>query len=359
MDKATLWNLCRAGFQWWLAGIQILIPAALRARWFPQPDSLEASRDGDSLELTHRAGVTGAVLTVKRTSLRNPLSATETAAWLAAQVPATAHVLVRIAREQVLSRTLQLPLAVEPDLRSMLELELDRLTPFACGDVYLDVQVCRRSPESLTCRFALVKRVDLDPVLHALTLLGRPAHAVHIEPPFEVNLDLLPGEQRPQGDVRGRQRTVFAFGLAMALFLAALYAPLIRQESLLADWQHLVEQQREVAGTAQTLLAQRGTLEGRSQFVAERRVRKQPMVETLAELTERMPDPAWVNRLLVQGSEVQLFGEAESATALVPLLESSELFQKVEFRAPTTRHEATGKDRFHIGLRLTSAGASP
>ncbi len=353
MDKDRLLHYARAAWDWWLEGMVHLLPPALRSQWFPAPELLEIHWDGEAIELLHRSG-TGEVSATHRSPMATQTGA-DVFAWLADQVPATAKVILFVPQSRVLSRTLRLPLAVEPDLHTMLELDLDRLTPFTPDAVYLDAIVCARDKDSqtLTCRFALILRKEVDTILRALQKLGRPAQAVQIDPPFDVPLDLLPATERPQGDLRARQRTVFACGLAFALFLAWLYAPLLRQEALIENWQHQVAAQREAASAAQALLAQRTALAERIQFVAVRRTGQRPMLEVLTELTARLPDTAWVNRLMTQEEDIQIFGEAESATALVPLLESSDFFQQVDFRSPTTRNDATGKDRFHLGLHLT------
>jgi len=355
VDKETLLLHAQTAWTWWLTGMLHLMPPSWRSRWFPPREILEVRRDGESLQLTHRSSG-NMVLNTQRVPFTPLLPPTDVSTWLATQVPLSARVICSVPEARVLSRTLRLPLAVEPDLRSLVELELDRWTPFTPNDVYFDVAVATRdlAARVLTCRFALIKRQDVDPILDALRSLGRPIQAIHTDPPFEIALNLLPPALRPKGDLRARQRTVLVVGAAVALFLATLYVPLLRHESLLSDWQRQVAVQRDAASAAQNLLTQKTALEQRAQFVAERRAQRRALIETLKELTERLPDAAWVNRLMAQGEDVQLFGEAESATALVPLLESSDRFQQVEFRSPTTRNDTTDKDRFHIGLHQTS-----
>lgn len=360
MDKAALIRHGNAAWQWWCEGMWLLVPQTIRERWFPPRAVLEMRLQGDELVLGLREGAT-----VSESPKRLPLGGspvdTETVQWLADSAVTDSRVILFLPETRVLSRTLQLPLAVEPDLLGMLELELDRLTPFTPNAVYVAAGVIDRNAQRqiLTCRFAVVRKKDVDPILGALSAVGRPAESIQIEPAFEVPLDLLPPALRPQGNREARQRTVAAWGAAVALLLLALYAPLPRQTALLSQWQQTVAAQRETAGEAQSLLAQRTSLSERARFIANRRAGSTPVVAVLSELTQRLPDTAWVNRLMVQGEDVQLFGEAGSATSLVSLLEASDLFEAVDFRSPTTRNEATGKDRFHLGLRLAHGKAAP
>lgn len=360
MDKATLRRHGHAVWHWWCEGILLLVPQALRARWFPARPVLDVRAAGDSLTISLRA-VDFQQEAPTHLSLRDPVPAPEVVRWLETHVPANSKVILFLPESRVLSRTLQVPLAVEPDLFGMLELELDRLTPFTPEAVYLAAGVIDRDPtqQTLTCFFAAARRKDVDPMLATLRALGRPAESIQVEPAFEIPLELLPRTLRPQGDLPARQRAVLAWGVAAALCLLALYAPLPRQTALLSEWQQAVAIQRDAAGDAQALLAQRTALAERARFVADRRAGRTPIVAILSELTQRLPDVAWVNRLMVQGNDIQIFGEAESATSLVSLLEASDLFEAVDFRSPTTRNETTGKDRFHLGLRLSRGKTAP
>lgn len=361
MDRAALFRLLHAALAWWWAGIQLCVPPSARRRWFPPQDVLEVRPNAGMLAFVHRSAITGEVCGSQQCALDGALGSAELPTWLARDVPSTASVRVLVPEQRVLSRTLQLPLAVEPDLQGMLALDLPRLTPFSREEVFLDAAVLNRDVDAKTliCRFAAIRRKDVEPILDCLDALGRPGHAITVDPPFEVPLDLLPATRRPQGDIRARQRTVLATGLAVTSLLMALYGPLSHQGVLLTHWQQEVAVQKDRAAAAQSLLAQREAFLQRSQFIAARRTQRPPVMAALTELTTRLPDTAWVHRLMVQGMDIQIFGEADSATALIPLLEASERFEQVDFRSPTTRNETTAKDRFHIGLTLTSNVANP
>ena len=74
-----------------------------------------------------------------------------------------------------------------------------------------------------------------------------------------------------------------------------------------------------------------------------------PILDTIKELSERIPQNAWVNRFTFSEKGIQIEGEAASASQLIPLLEASPMFGDVAFLSAITKARS-GKERFRIGL---------
>ncbi len=71
-----------------------------------------------------------------------------------------------------------------------------------------------------------------------------------------------------------------------------------------------------------------------------------------------MPPTVWIWNLKATSGEIEISGFADSASDLIPLLDRSPLFEKVEFLAPVTkeRDRRLGsdkeKERFKIRMYL-------
>lgn len=72
----------------------------------------------------------------------------------------------------------------------------------------------------------------------------------------------------------------------------------------------------------------------------------------LKELTALLPKNTWLTRVRINENQVQLEGYSPSATFLIPRLDSSSFFKKVEFSAPTFRDPRQNMDRFQIKMEL-------
>lgn len=78
-------------------------------------------------------------------------------------------------------------------------------------------------------------------------------------------------------------------------------------------------------------------------------------VELIKELTNILPKKTWLTRLRIANNAVEIEGYATSATEIVPLLENSRYFQKVEFASPTFRDPRKGTERFVIKMELRNS----
>ena len=55
---------------------------------------------------------------------------------------------------------------------------------------------------------------------------------------------------------------------------------------------------------------------------------------------------------MINGNEVQVYGESDAATAIIQLLENSDTLVNAQFKAPITKNNATGKDRFQASANI-------
>jgi general secretion pathway protein L len=76
--------------------------------------------------------------------------------------------------------------------------------------------------------------------------------------------------------------------------------------------------------------------------------RNRHAVDYLHEITQKLPDDAYLTTFRLRGAQIQLDGFARAASELIPKLEESSLFKNVKFGSPTTK--AQGRDRFSISM---------
>jgi general secretion pathway protein L len=87
--------------------------------------------------------------------------------------------------------------------------------------------------------------------------------------------------------------------------------------------------------------------------------------EMLKELTQVLPATVWIWNFKYNGKEVEVSGFADSASDLIPLIDKSPIFEKVEFSGPVTIErmvrgtETKEKQRFKIKTRLEARRAGP
>jgi Tfp pilus assembly protein PilN len=154
-------------------------------------------------------------------------------------------------------------------------------------------------------------------------------------------LDLLPPALRPRRLTRAQALTVATGAAAVALTVAALLAPGYRDRQRLAA---LTAEIARLEPEVRAVEAIRAETERRRRLVRTIESLEPSSVKplpVLRELTDLLPTEAWLTVLSLDGKGVELTGQAAAASALIPLLENSPRFERVEFASPVTR----GRDR--------------
>jgi general secretion pathway protein L len=98
----------------------------------------------------------------------------------------------------LLRKRLELPLPVRENLRSILALEMDRLTPFSADQVYFDFRILSSGPHNqrLSLELAVVQRERVDDWLELLRRSGLVPRSIGIIDGGWPGLDLLPPQLR-------------------------------------------------------------------------------------------------------------------------------------------------------------------
>ena len=266
---------------------------------------------------------------------------------------------LRFGAEDCFARSLQLPAAAERDFGRILDLDLERTTPFRRDDVLTAHYIDTGTPAGrgrLSVRQLVIKRRSIEPLLRRMHDLG-------LAPSFADCWDANHGAGLPVdflGATPGRAsrnntaaKLVPAMAvLAVVLVISALTIFIIRRQNALEQLQTQVATAR---GEAQKVRhAFESANEVYRQIAAvETLVRERVSVaRIIEELTGVLPDSAWIYDLRVDGGTVEFTGFARSAAALIPLLERSKMFTAATLTAPVVLDGGEDKERFSIRVRV-------
>ena len=76
------------------------------------------------------------------------------------------------------------------------------------------------------------------------------------------------------------------------------------------------------------------------------------MVIVIDEVTRLLPDNTWLKSFQYANGKLQIQGISSSASALIAILEASQLFNNTRFVSPVTQDRSTGLERFQIATQL-------
>lgn len=157
-----------------------------------------------------------------------------------------------------------------------------------------------------------------------------------------------------------KQKTPFALTallLLCMLAVAALYvaAPLKIEKKRLEDVSAQIVSRKDEVKKVEALQKDTAAVKAEIETINSFRRPEPVTLNILREVTKTLPKTAWISRLKVTETTVDIEGYATSANELLPKLEASPLLRKVEFASPTFRDARMNADRFVIKMEIEGA----
>jgi Tfp pilus assembly protein PilN len=184
-----------------------------------------------------------------------------------------------------------------------------------------------------------------------------------MQTPFRLNL--LPPEMRKKIPQYGKKASLILLCLAIILGLTWGGGIYSRYRNELEVLRAEVRKKKPEVDVVEKLQKQRA--KGAAEIAEFDKITRGAVseVQVLRELTQILPSSVWVWQYRFTGKEIEISGFADSASELIPLLDKSSIFERVEFMAPVTkeRERRLGADkereRFKIKMRIEGVGGTP
>lgn len=263
---------------------------------------------------------------------------------------------------QVLRRSLRLPGAARDRLRAVVGYEIDRQTPFESSQVSYDVRELGVAGEGLLqvelvawplrqlddWRVQVGEWADALAGVDALDAQGA-----------TLQVNLLPLSQRQvRPDPMRRWNLLLALAALVMLVLAA--AQLLDNRRAAADAlrAEVERSARSARGVASERTQLQALLDGAA-FLEKQRSQHAGTVEVWTELTRRLPDGTYLEKLAIENNSLQLIGLSREASQLVQLLQDAPQWRKVNLTGVLQADGAgSGRDRFTLTAELQPVAAT-
>ena len=348
-------------FSWWGSELVALLPARWRALLAERSDALLLERQEQELVLWRQSGERSVEL--GRIALAEP-----------ADVQRSTYQQLRerlddpnlpqffcIRAERTLRRAISLPAAAEDNLRQVLAFEMDRQTPFKADQVYFDYRVGARAAadRNLQVELTVVPRAQLDNELAVLGASGAQLDGVDCwqagSGSTRAGLNLLPVERRVKRRNLQLRMNLALGAAALVLLVTVMLLSLANRESALAAMTQEVEKAQNEAKQASQLRKTLDDTIGSANFLSRKKREMPLMVELLNDLTKRLPDDTFLERLSVDDkNRIEMQGLSSDASKLIALLQKSEVLTNPSVQGTIQPDPRTKKDRFNITLEFRS-----
>jgi general secretion pathway protein L len=264
-----------------------------------------------------------------------------------------------------LRRRLSLPAAAAERLRDVVSFEIDRQTPFGADAVAFDARVLgrRAGDNQLDVELVVVPRSALQPHLDALGPLATQLAGIDLADaggaPLRINL-LAPERRRQRSD----PARLWHAGLVVVAVLAiglALWQVLANRRAAADAFEQSVDA-RAVDARRASMLRQRllDAVAGQT-YLDQARAGRPSAIEIIDELSRRLPDHTYLEKLAIENDRILLIGLSSDASSLVQRLEGSKLWRAAALAGAVQPDPRSRRDRFTLtaDLVITAPAAPP
>lgn len=141
-------------------------------------------------------------------------------------------------------------------------------------------------------------------------------------------------------------------GLIVLAMILYLIVPLQMEKAKLDKIEYQIGTRKAEVRTIEAMKQEAAAIEGDITVIRDFKESSPMSLDVMKELTTTLPKNVWLTRMRITGETVETEGYAGSATEMLPKLEHSNLFKKVEFTAPTIRDARQNADRFVMKMEL-------
>jgi Tfp pilus assembly protein PilN len=316
-DMTTVLGWARGGLDWWLQELRGLLPARLEG-FGSRPLDVAHYADG-RFSFSRR----GAPLA------RDP-----------------GPVALALPAEAALQRAIALPALGSADLQRLVDIEAERLLPFAPGTAVIAFEADAVRDGGQKVALAGLPLAIAQTTLDAATDAGLDVRRFGLADGDRVRFDFLPALNAAGLAARRRARLVW-WGIA-ALALAAVVAVfIVRDVQNLAETRTLVESHGQTAATARLLRTRVVAEDSRRRDLLARREQREPLA-VLAAVTRALPDSVWIQRFSFDGRDLRLGGFKPPSVDVVALLRKVPLFTGVRNTAVEAPPTGTALQPFEV-----------
>ena len=270
------------------------------------------------------------------------------------------RVTLTFSEEACFTRSLKLPLKILHKAGTIVDLDIEQMTPFKKADVFnLWAALSKPTATPVDIGHAIIKKTAIQAIKAQLQTISGRIVGIAIRPSEAAAWpSLLDEDGRTFGADRESRwaRIAVATCAALVISAAALAGTAIsRIETARRDVDASIEDFQAKAKDVRQKIDATNASNIQAQALLSLRQNSNSTIAIWEELSRTVPDGAWLQTLSIANGKAQIDGAADDAEKLIAILEASELFRNVQFTAPLFKNPNDAKVHFSIAFDVGGA----
>jgi hypothetical protein len=273
---------------------------------------------------------------------------------------------LRLPRDKFFVRQTELPRQATKNIREIAKQEILSRTPFRINDIHLDYRlVAGKGSKAFVLHQCLIRRDFANEAAAALNIPIEEVAFLSVAGTGQVGPEATVWlrDRERLGSPRMARANRLLSGSFLFLLACAGFQSYLSQQAELDRLGHAIEQAQGRARSVRSILDRAENDQGTFAQIREIKASALGLSEIWTEVTKLVPRDAWLTEIRLQnkeGSESRLSinGFSASATRLVDIFDSSDLFADAQLVGAVVRDATEDRDRFTLQAKVKSRSAT-
>ncbi|MFA5984569.1 MAG: PilN domain-containing protein [Methylococcaceae bacterium] len=278
-----------------------------------------------------------------------------------------ATVVLRLTQQQALAKVLCLPLAAKENLNQVIAYELDRYTPFKPEQVYFTVKPLGQDQElgQLRVLLVLTPKQQFNTSYQQLKTVGLVpticdyASAANALGQADDSYNLLPEALQKNKTLAKKLQEGGLLAITGLLLLVSITLPVWFEYQAVTALEEKVEVLGKEAKKIEALQAEIDVAISQAKQLVDEKNAAPDIIAMLDTLSGQIKDDTWLTFAQYSDRHWQIQGESPAASALIGILEATDMFANARFASPVTQDKSTELERFQITFDIASVDTNP
>lgn len=257
--------------------------------------------------------------------------------------------------DDILSKRFALPGAAIKNIRSIVEFQLDKATPFAREEVFFDFGDIRTDAAAklIHVDVSMVPKKYVEDAVQSCREIGLvPVSAIGVSNAGKTLIRKQHFQCNASAASAFFQRASIGLATATACLLAVAGAmPFYVQHKETTIAEQAYAQARGAARKTAAAQSAITEINANRRFIIEKTTSNQTFIAKLNALSKEVPDHTWITKLTYANGNLLLQGITPSSDEVLAILEKSNHFQNIRLVKTASPSGTTGKQRVQVSLR--------
>ncbi len=342
--------------RWWKTELMSFVPEKYQQQLFPQAINILLTQEQDEVVIWQN---TSGDFVIEKSEDEEVMWWHEVQHIINDAEGRRVNVVYLLPNNEALVRKIALPQAAKENLDEVIGFELDKYVPFKAEQVQLSYKIDKdnSSEDKVVLDLAVIPKQKVADIIalteeKSIELDALDVNSGSVQQPQALGVNLLPPEKRKERNYFNLKLNVGLLFLFFILMYFVMYTSVANKQEKIEQLTNLNSELSKQAKKAKLLRKELKSVIVSSKFLNNKKNDNPSLVAILSDITNRLPEDTYITRLKVNKEKLELTGQSNNASNLVPELDKSHSWFQPEIVGGVTEDRRTKKEKFTIKALL-------